>query len=115
MNQRFSGCNPDEGLTKTRIRVRVRPGARRDALVAVKMSQTGYIALSLEVRAAATGGQANEAVISLLSRLLADDMPTITLITGARSRSKTFTVTEPASKIMAALARKYTQAQRGAT
>lgn len=70
-----------------RLRVRVKPGARRERLVGAHGS-----ALKLEVAAAPDRGRANEAVKRLLARALELPLAAIEITAGASSQDKSVMV-----------------------
>lgn len=67
-----------------RLRLRVKPGARRDRLVRAHAG-----ALKIEVSAAPERGKANTAVIALLAEALDLPRQAITITTGQASQDKT--------------------------
>ena len=67
-----------------RLRLRVKPGARRDRLVKAHGG-----ALKLEVRAAPERGKANAAVVALLAETLGIPRASITITSGHASQDKT--------------------------
>lgn len=66
-----------------RLRLRVKPGARRDRLIGALGG-----ALKLEVRAAPEGGKANAAVSALLARSVDVPASAVSIVAGAGSRDK---------------------------
>ena len=66
----------------TEIKVHVKAGAKNDR---IKKTPTGY---EVSVRAAASGGMANDAVIALVSRELSVPAKRIRIIRGLRSPTK---------------------------
>jgi len=84
----LSGCVELQAAAEgVRLRVRVKPGARRERLVGAYGS-----ALKLEVGAAPERGRANEAVRRLLARALELPPQAIEITAGASSQDKTVTV-----------------------
>ncbi len=73
----------EAGPDGPRLRLRVKPGGRRDRLVGAYGG-----ALKLEVTAAAERGQANDAVVSLLARTLGVPRAAVALVSGATSQNK---------------------------
>jgi uncharacterized protein (TIGR00251 family) len=74
-----------------RLRLKVRPQARRAAIEGVVADRDGE-ALSVSVTAAPEDGKANTAVIALLARALDVAKSTITVTHGATARRKTIHV-----------------------
>ncbi len=74
-------------MAAARVRVRVAPGAREDAVVGWQ----GDV-LRVRVRAPAEGGKANEAVCRLLARLLGLPPSAVSIGRGAASREKTMVI-----------------------
>jgi uncharacterized protein YggU (UPF0235/DUF167 family) len=70
-----------------RVRLRVRPGARRDRLVGAHGG-----ALKLEVAAAPERGRANDAVIVLVAHTMGVGRSAVTVTAGASSRNKTVAI-----------------------
>lgn len=70
-----------------RFRLRVAPGARRDALVGVHGD-----ALKLAVRAVPEKGRANDAVLRMLADALGVPARQVTLVAGGASRDKVVAV-----------------------
>src|SRR5262245_55520539 len=68
----------------SRLALRVQPGAKRTALVARLASGEWKVAVS----APPVDGRANDAVVDLLSRLLAVKRSQVTLVRGSSARSK---------------------------
>jgi uncharacterized protein len=68
---------------RTRVRLRVSPGARRTAVVG--RHGDGW---KVRVTAAADGGRANEAVVRLLAETLAVPRSDVTLVSGLAARDK---------------------------
>lgn len=73
----------EAGPDGSRLRLRVKPGGRRDRLVCAHGG-----ALKLEVTAAAERGRANDAVVSLLARTLGVSRAAVALVSGATSQNK---------------------------
>ncbi len=83
----LSGVRIDDTPAGCRLRLRVRPGARRDALVGAHGD-----ALKIAVSAPPERGRANQAVLELLARRL--DLPAsrLRLVSGERSPDKALVV-----------------------
>jgi uncharacterized protein (TIGR00251 family) len=73
----------DAGRDGAVLRVHVQPGASSDGIVGVHGN-----ALKVRVRAPATSGRANEALITLLGKELGVPAAALTLAAGASSRDK---------------------------
>lgn len=71
----------------SRLRLRVKPGARRDRLVGAHGG-----ALKLEVTAAPERGRANDAVVSLLSRTFGVARGAVAVTSGATSQNKSVSI-----------------------
>ncbi len=71
-----------------RIRVRVRPGARREGVVGFREDGT----LKLDVTAPPEGGRANLAVVALLAEALGVTRSRVAVTRGMSSRDKSVTV-----------------------
>ncbi|WP_375284042.1 DUF167 family protein [Marinicauda pacifica] len=71
------------------IRVRVTPKASNDTLEGIEAGADGVEYLSVKVRAVPDKGQANAAVLALLSRTLRYPKSALLLVAGATSRIKT--------------------------
>jgi len=74
----------------TRLRLRVKPGARKNALLGVHAG-----ALKLSVIAPPERGKANRAVVKLLARTLGITPSEIHLLSGQSSQDKTVLVLAP--------------------
>lgn len=72
------------GAPKTRLRLRVAPGAARPAAVVGRYGD----AWKVRVAAAPERGKANEAVLALLAETLAVPPTSISLVSGGSSRDK---------------------------
>ena len=77
------------GLTVT---VRLTPRGGRDALDGVERRADGQAVLKARVRAAASDGEANAALISLLARAVGVPPRDVALVAGASSRIKRLTI-----------------------
>jgi uncharacterized protein (TIGR00251 family) len=90
--------DPVETASGTRLRLRVRPGARRNALLGTYAG-----ALKLSVTAPPEKGKANRAVLTLLAHHL--DLPpsSLELIAGETSRDKTIVIPLPPTELITRL------------
>lgn len=70
------------------ISVRLHPGAKRNAITGTHDS-----ALKISLTTPPTGGRANHALIAFLAERLSIPRASISLLTGAASRSKTLRIT----------------------
>jgi len=84
----------------TRLRLRVKPGARRRALLGVLDG-----ALKLSVTTAPEHGKANRSVLGLLAEVLDVPAGEIALLAGQGSRDKTVLVPLEPEEVIARLAR----------
>lgn len=75
-----------EGL---RLAVRLTPRGGRDGLDGLETLSDGRVVLKARVRAAPTEGEANAALVGLLSRLLDLPKSRVNLVQGASARIKT--------------------------
>ena len=82
----------------TRLRLRVKPGARKNAILGVHGG-----ALKVSVTAPPERGKANEAVVALLAKAL--DVPTsaVEIVAGEASKDKIVTVVLKAGELQARL------------
>ena len=94
-------------LVETRLEVRVRPRADRN-----RLTWDGVSAVRVYVTAPPEGGKANEAVITLIAKLLGVPRRDVELIRGQKSRDKVLRVEGLGSD--AVLARLYTGKDTGA-
>jgi uncharacterized protein YggU (UPF0235/DUF167 family) len=85
-----------------RLRLKVRPQARRAAIDGVVPDRDGE-ALVVSVTAAPEGGKANEAVITLLAGALDVAKSTISVTQGAASRRKTVSIAGDGSALAVVL------------
>ena len=88
------------GLTVT---VRLTPRGGRDALDGVERRADGQAVLKARVRAAASDGEANAALISLLARAVGVPPRDVALVAGASSRIKRLTIAGNGPTLAAAL------------
>jgi uncharacterized protein YggU (UPF0235/DUF167 family) len=72
-----------------RLSVRLTPRGGRDSLDGLETLSDGRVVLKARVRAAPTEGEANAALIGLLSRLLDLPKSRVSLVQGASARIKT--------------------------
>jgi uncharacterized protein len=72
-----------------RIRIHARPGGRRDEIEGLR-AEAGGGALRVTVRAAAEDGKANAAIVKLLAGEWELPRASISLLTGAKDRRKSF-------------------------
>ena len=70
------------------LAVRVHPGARKDAITGIHAEE-----LKISLASPPIYGRANDALIAFLSEALNVPRARITLLTGARNRSKTLHIT----------------------
>ncbi len=89
-----------DGLTVT---VRLTPKGGRDAIGGIDRLADGRCILKVRVRAAASEGEANEALIRLLARALAVAPRHVVLVAGATARIKRLTVAGNGPLLAAAL------------
>jgi uncharacterized protein len=73
-----------------RIRIHARPGGRRDEIEGLRAGADGTLALRVTVRAAAEDGKANAAIVKLLAGEWELPQASISLLTGAKDRRKSF-------------------------
>jgi len=71
-----------------RLRVRLAPKARREAIEGLEQEAAGAWHLKCSVTAPPEDGKANRALIALLARALKRPLSSIELLSGARSRTK---------------------------
>lgn len=83
--------------------MRVTPKSGRDAVDGLELLSSGQIVLKLRVRALPTDGEANDAVIALLAKLLKFPKSSVALERGGASRVKTLRLAGDANVISAAL------------
>jgi uncharacterized protein (TIGR00251 family) len=87
------------------LTVRLTPKGGRDAIEGIDQMADGRSVLKARVRAAASEGEANAALISLIARTLAVPPSRVTLIAGAAARIKRLNVMGDTGAIAAALER----------
>jgi uncharacterized protein YggU (UPF0235/DUF167 family) len=88
------------GLT---VMVRLTPRGGRDALDGVEQRADGQSVLKARVRAAASEGEANAALTSLLARAVGVPPRDVALVAGASSRIKRLTIAGHGPTLAAAL------------
>ena len=91
-----------DGLTLT---VRLTPKGGRDTIDGIEQMADGRPVLKARVRAAASGGEANAALIRLLARSLAIAPRQVTLVAGATARLKRLEIAGEGSVLAKALER----------
>ena len=89
-----------DGVT---IAVRLTPKGGRDAIDGIEQRADGQCVLKMRVRAAASDGEANDALIRLLARALAVPPRDVLLVAGATSRIKRLTIAGDGPTLAAAL------------
>jgi uncharacterized protein YggU (UPF0235/DUF167 family) len=85
------------------VTVRLTPKGGRDAIEGVEQRAGGQCVLKARVRAAASEGEANAALIRLIARALGVPPRDVTLTTGATSRIKRLSVAGDGPTLAAAL------------
>ena len=75
-------------ITGVTIALRVTPRGGRDGIDGIEQLSDGRSVLKLRVRAIADGGDANRAVLALLAKSLGVPKASVSLLSGATSRSK---------------------------
>ena len=88
------------GLT---VMVRLTPRGGRDAIDGVEQRGDGQCVLKARVRAAATEGEANAALVTLLARGAGVPPRSVALVSGATARVKRLTITGHGPTLAAAL------------
>jgi uncharacterized protein YggU (UPF0235/DUF167 family) len=83
--------------------VRLTPRGGRDAIEGIEQRADGQCVLKARVRAAATEGEANDALTKLVARALAVPPRDVSLVAGATSRIKRLTVAGHGPSLIAAL------------
>ena len=87
------------------LTVRLTPKGGRDAIEGIDQMADGRSVVKARVRAAASEGEANAALVSLIARTLAVPPSRVTLIAGATARIKRLNVMGDTGAIAAALER----------
>jgi hypothetical protein len=95
----IAGLELRESGGGTRLRLRVTPGARADAVTGVHAG-----ALKVSVTAVPDRGRANDAVVRLLAEVLDLAPSAVTITAGHGSRNKTAAVALTAADVQARLA-----------
>ena len=80
-----------------RLRIRLSPGARIEALGGLWQDEHGRAYLKASVRAVPEKGQANKALVALLAKRTGVAKSLITLESGSTGRSKTLTLPREAA------------------
>jgi uncharacterized protein len=88
------------GITVT---VRLTPKGGRDAIEGIEQRADGQCVLKARVRAAASEGEANDALIKLVARTLAVPPRDVSLSSGAASRIKRLMIAGDSPTLVAAL------------
>lgn len=87
------------------VQVRATPKGGRDAIDGVSVLADGLSVLKVRVRAAPTGGEANEAITRILAKSVGVPPSAVSLLQGAAGRLKTFRIAGDPAKLAAALER----------
>ena len=90
----FEGLALTAVVGGTRLRLRVKPGARRAEIVGVHGG-----ALKVAVNAPPERGKANGAVVDLMARALGVPIDSVTIVGGAASRDKLILVSLPVDEM----------------
>ena len=85
--------------------VRLTPKGGRDAIDGVVQLADGRSVLKARVRAAPTGGEANDALIRLIAKVMGVPPRDVALVSGATARVKRLTVSGDGPTLMARLAK----------
>jgi uncharacterized protein YggU (UPF0235/DUF167 family) len=85
------------------VTVRLTPRGGRDAIEGIEQRADGQCVLKARVRAAASEGEANAALIALLARAVAVPPRDVTLVAGATARIKRLTIAGHGVTLAAAL------------
>src|SRR5262245_46607802 len=91
-----------QGLT---VVVRLTPRGGRDAIDGIEQRSDGQVVLKARVRAAATEGEANAALVALLARAAGVPARDVALVGGATARIKRLTIAGHGPALAAALER----------
>ena len=83
--------------------VRLTPRGGRDAIEGVEQRSDGQVVLKARVRAAATAGEANAALVALLARIAGVPVRDVALVGGTTARIKRLTVAGHGPTLAAAL------------
>jgi len=87
------------------VTVRLTPRGGRDAIEGIEERSDGQMVLKARVRAAATEGEANAALVALLARAVGVPSRDVALIGGTTARIKRLTITGHSPTLAAALER----------
>ncbi len=87
------------------LHVRLTPKGGRDSVDGIEQIADGRSLLKARVRAAASEGEANDALIRLIAKIMAVPPRDVTLAGGARSRIKRLAVLGDPVKLIAILER----------
>lgn len=79
-------------MSGARLRVRVTPRGGADRIDGIQTDQTGRTVVRVRVRAVPADGEANAAVLSVLSKALKIPRSRLELVAGAGARDKTIWV-----------------------
>lgn len=85
------------------LSVRLTPRGGRDAVESVEQLADGRSVLKVRVRAAASDGEANAALVRLLAKTLGVAVRDVSLVAGATARLKRVKVVGAAATLVAAL------------
>ncbi len=83
--------------------VRLTPRGGRDAIDGIEQRSDGQCVLKARVRAAATEGEANAALIALLARAAGVPPRSVAMVSGATARIKRLTIAGHGPTLVAAL------------
>ena len=89
-----------DGLVLT---VRLTPKAGRDSVEGIERTADGHPVLRVRVRAAPREGEANDALVRLIAKMLGVPARAVSLIAGQTSRIKRLKIDGPAIALAAAL------------
>ncbi len=87
------------------LMVRLTPKGGRDAIDGIERLADGRAVVKARVRAAASGGEANAALVQLLARALHVAPRQVSLVAGETARIKRVTIAGPGPALAAALER----------
>lgn len=88
-----------------KVAVRLTPKGGRDAIEGIKQLADGRSVLKARVRAAASEGEANAALVQLLARVVGIAPRNVSIIAGATARLKQVKIAGDFAALAAALAR----------
>ena len=86
------------------LAVRLTPKAGRDAIDGIEQMADGRPVLKVRVRAAASEGEANAALVRLVAKSLAIPPRQVSLVAGATARLKRLKIAGPAAELAERLA-----------